>query len=396
MTESHAGIIQTRDQGAASAPLRARWLFVDGATSFGGHEVMLSRWLEELAAQRTVDAFLLARSGQLQQQGSRHATVMALPDAKRFGLLRDARTFVRHVLNIKPEVIIVAEGCPLAQARFVALARILGAKVFVYVPLVQTATSLGFGSGRVRDAIVRRLYSNLPHGWITLTNEQANDFRGWSGVRRPVLTLPNTVARAIESARIEIEHQSQRRLRIVVLGRVEAHQKGLDTLLDHLLRHPGLGERMTLSFVGAGPFEEHIRERLANDPALAQWVSLQPWSPTLEVLQAHDVLLMTSRYEGVPLVMLEAMAVGIPVVASDLPGTRAFLRRECLFEPGNMPAAFGCIEQLASSAIRTQIARRNRAAFESQASSAAFAVAVRSLTQELRTLARASLERRTA
>lgn len=395
MTESHAVSIPSHDQSATGAPSRSRWLFVDGAMSFGGHEVMLVRWLEELAAQRAVDAFLLARSAQLRQQAAAYAAVVALPEAN--SRLRDAATFIRRVLDLKPDLIVVAEGCLLAQARFVALGRLLGIKVLVYVPLVQTATSMGFGSGSIRDAIVRRWYANLPHGWITLTNEQTSDFRAWAGVRRPILVLPNTVARTIESAQIATtgEH-ANRRLRVVVLGRIEAQQKGLDTLFDYLIHHRELGERIALSFVGDGPYAGHIRERLANDADLARFVSLHAWSPTLEVLRTHDVLLMTSRYEGVPLVMLEAMAVGIPVVAPDLSGTRGFVSRECLFEAGNISAAFRCIEQLQSGVTRGQVAQRNRATFGSLASNAAFTAAVKSLTQELCAPTQTSLRRRSA
>ena len=39
------------------------WLFIDGASSFGGHEVMLLRWIEELLATGLVTPRLAARAG---------------------------------------------------------------------------------------------------------------------------------------------------------------------------------------------------------------------------------------------------------------------------------------------------------------------------------------------
>ena len=42
---------------------RLHWLLIDGATAFGGHEVMLMRFVEELAHQRRVVPHVLAREG---------------------------------------------------------------------------------------------------------------------------------------------------------------------------------------------------------------------------------------------------------------------------------------------------------------------------------------------
>ncbi len=395
------------DSAVASAAEAARWLFVDGASAFGGHEVMLLRWLEELASERATTKFLLARAGStLAREASRHAQVIELPPqragrlASMVGALRDTAAFVRAIFTIRPQVCVIAEGCLLAQPLFVLLARLLRQRVVVYVPLVQTSASMGFGSARVRDGLVRAIYAHAPHAWLTLTREQAQDFRAWAGVRRPILVLPNTVSSAIEhrgtcASRMPT-HAPGGRLRILVLGRIEAHQKGLDTLMEYLAAHPEFGARMNVTFVGSGPYEPSIRERLSSDPALAGWVSLRPWSPPIDALEAHDVLLMTSRYEGVPLVMLEAMALGVPVVAPDLDGTRTFLQRSELFPAQDMAAAFRILERMAASDVRRATAERNRATFAASASNAAFGIAVRALTQELRRLSSASLRQRSA
>ena len=401
MTEARAVPIAAADADTTNLPTQDRWLFVDGASDFGGHEVMLLRWLEELTAQRAITPILLAREGsQLAREGSAHAVVhtMRRTGSGLFSRLKqafgDAFRFAQVALQLKPQLCVVAEGCLLSQPVFAFVARLLGLRVVEYVPLMQTSTSMGFGSGRFRDAFVRRVYRRVLHGWIAITKMQADEFRAWAGVRRPIFVLPNTILRGIEN---EIRDQGvcdSQVLRVLVLGRIEAHQKGLDTLLSYLLENPSLSTRMQISFVGSGPFEATIRAQLTHDAALARWVSLRPWTPSIEALKEHDVLLMTSRYEGVPLVMLEAMAVGIPVVAPDLPGTRAFLDADSLFPVGAMPIAFDRVTRLMDPRVRTAQVSRNRQVFEQRASNAAFSGAVRTLTQQLRALGRA--QRRSA
>jgi glycosyltransferase involved in cell wall biosynthesis len=400
VSKSQSVAIPTSESDAlANAPDPERWLFIDAASTFGGHEVMLLRWLEELSQHR-ISAFLLARRGsQLRREGVRHAVVVELSAAGKgraarlIGALRDAMTLMRTAWRLKPAYCVVAEGCLLAQPLFVVLARLIGLRVLVYVPMLQTSASMGFGNGRLRDALVRHFYSKLPHAWVTITREQAHDFRQWAAVTQPIFVLENTVSRAIETAGAATvrdfgEANTQGRLRVIVLGRLEAHQKGLDLLLDHLCAHSELGRRLELSFVGNGPYESEIAQRLRLDASLARWVDLRPWSPTTDALRRSDVLLMTSRYEGVPLVMLEAMALGVPVIAPDFPGTREFIAPDYLFPAGDMRSAFERLERLENPEVRRQVSVHNREKFCARASNEAFTASVRTLTQQIRALNR--------
>jgi glycosyltransferase involved in cell wall biosynthesis len=61
-------------------------------------------------------------------------------------------------------------------------------------------------------------------------------------------------------------------------------------------------------------------------------VHLLPWTDEpARVLAAADALILPSRYEGVPLVMLEALACGRPVCATDRDGMRDWLPAEWRF-----------------------------------------------------------------
>ncbi|HZF15731.1 MAG TPA: glycosyltransferase family 4 protein [Steroidobacteraceae bacterium] len=384
---------------------RTRWLFVDGATDLGGHEVMLLRLLEELRLHGRVMPLLLCREGsRLANQSVTYQVEesLAAPGrgllgsgslARFVGAIRDTWCFAKVVLRIKPALCIVAEGCLLAQPVFVVAARLIGRRVVVYVPLVEPSRVLRFRRARMRDALVRRFYANLPDAWITITRAQAEDFAAWAGVRRPIFHLPNTVARRIdEMAQAHVpgdfrgEQGGWRRRRVLVLGRLEAHQKGLDILIDYLATRESLSDHLTLTFVGEGPFEFELRRRIQAVPSMGEWVSVRAWTNTVSVLKRHDVLLIPSRYEGVPLVMLEAMAMGVPVVASDLAGTRSFLPDSCLFVIGDFERAFEIVGTLGDPKISRPVIRRNASTYNVYASAHAFATSVRALTEDLRSL----------
>ncbi len=370
------------------------WLFVDGAQNFGGHEVMLLRWLQELYAQDRVCAMLLARAqSKLFAQGSAYAHTIALPmnvgsQSSRnifkifTAMMRDMRTFVSAYKRVRPTLVIVAEGCLLAQATFTVMSWLLRGKTIIYVPLVEPAKNMGFASGPLRDWLVRHLYRHLPTAWLTLSPPLATQLAAWTGIKQPVYVLPNALSSQIErvSGTNSIAH---RPLRVLVLGRLDAHQKNLDSLLGYLAQRPQLGQEMCISLVGEGPFGPQMKQFLEARPTLARWVVLKPWADTIEVMTQHDVLLLVSRYEGVPLVVLEAMALGLPVATTDLPGVRDLIAAECRFDFNDFEKAFTILHRLSLPHHRAKVIDDNLRAVYSRASGIEFARSVRNLTDVL-------------
>lgn len=84
--------------------------------------------------------------------------------------------------------------------------------------------------------------------------------------------------------------------------------------------------RMRLVLAGAGPEERMVRNAVA-ERGLTDQVIFAGHRPDPEALFAlADVALLASQREGLPRVVVQAMAAGIPVVASDLPGLNEVLR----------------------------------------------------------------------
>jgi glycosyltransferase involved in cell wall biosynthesis len=85
-----------------------------------------------------------------------------------------------------------------------------------------------------------------------------------------------------------------------------------------------LGVGFTMTMIGGGELEDDVRARI-RDLKLESRVRVTgplPREAALDHLRQSDVLLMASRWEGLPLAPLEAMAVGVVVVAPDIPALR--------------------------------------------------------------------------
>jgi glycosyltransferase involved in cell wall biosynthesis len=63
-----------------------------------------------------------------------------------------------------------------------------------------------------------------------------------------------------------------------------------------------------------------------------------PWCDPARLYQALDALVIPSRYEGLPLVMLEALSSGTAVLGSDRDGMKDLLPRQWRFKPNSPPA----------------------------------------------------------
>src|SRR5439155_1465277 len=126
---------------------------------------------------------------------------------------------------------------------------------------------------------------------------------------------PIDVARVTEEARSGERPYGGPGPHVVAAGRLEA-QKGFDLLLDAFARVRADGLGATLTILGDGPDREALAAR-AHRLGLGEAVRFAGFQPRpSRYFAAADLFVLSSRYEGLPNVVLEALAAGCPVVAS--------------------------------------------------------------------------------
>jgi glycosyltransferase involved in cell wall biosynthesis len=113
--------------------------------------------------------------------------------------------------------------------------------------------------------------------------------------------------------------------RIVAVGRL-CRQKGYDILMDAMPAVLQQAPDARLAILGEGPLEAELKQqsrRLRLDGAV-EFLGFQqnPWP----YVKHADVFVLPSRYEGLPNVLLEALALGRPAVVTDCPGAMREIR----------------------------------------------------------------------
>lgn len=109
-------------------------------------------------------------------------------------------------------------------------------------------------------------------------------------------------------------------IRLASVSRIDCHHKGLDVLLQALALLPATLPPWTLDLYGHGPDEVYLRD-------LTQWLGLQDrvrFRSSVDdiraVWQENHLLVLVSRYEGLGVSMLEALACGRPVLRTPYGG----------------------------------------------------------------------------
>ena len=188
---------------------------------------------------------------------------------------------------------------------------------------------------RQDEKIVRRF-----DRFVVLTREDAENW----GALPNLQVIPNA---ALEIP--QVQHAPGHK-RVIAVGRLD-YQKGFDRLLDAWALLPeALRKEWRLDIFGQGEWEDALKQQITRLGIGASAAVNKPTNRIFEEYAASDFLVMSSHYEGFPMVMIEAMAIGLPAVCFDfLCGPRDIIRSEengLMVREGDIPALSAAMQRV--------------------------------------------------
>jgi glycosyltransferase involved in cell wall biosynthesis len=328
-------------------------LFYDDSPVFGGHEVISLLGLEAVLTEFSGKVHFIAASANDKLCQKIAAIAEKYPQltleqvdwhSSKLEALRNQlqpsriKVLADRFRQLNPALVVAIQGNIEHSSLALHAARRAGISCISYIPVPHSNAEMGARLGALRDLFCAHLFK-LPDAFITITDEMAHLLKQ-QGAVAPIDIVYNGIdtnrfqngdaKTACEELGLPFE-----KIRVGVIGRIEFRQKQQHLLVQAIAIEPSLAASCHLVFAGDGPDTSALQDIIHQNYLSA---TVLPWCDPARLYQALDVLVIPSRYEGLPLVMLEALASGTAVLGSDRDGMKDLLLKEWRFEPNSSKA----------------------------------------------------------
>ncbi|MHA2070262.1 MAG: glycosyltransferase family 4 protein [Candidatus Thorarchaeota archaeon] len=190
-------------------------------------------------------------------------------------------------------------------------------------PVISAQHATMFQDSRLHNAYMYSVARNMLRAfdaYHVLNREDYATYARWG--LSPAYLIPN----GVDTKRFTpAPSKDDSQFTVLFAGRLD-YQKGVDTIIDALryLEHEKKNG-IVYKICGTGPMRADV-ERFADSRPNVHYLGYVPDDELVQLYKNASLFLMPSRRETFGLVAMEAMASGTPVVVTDIPGPRTFVR----------------------------------------------------------------------
>lgn len=216
----------------------------------------------------------------------------------------------RVVSQVQPDVILVCDDG--LKAFFLPSVLKTTAKM-VYERHVSKLISVGRGASFLKKTVAQLQFSFMNvlakryDKFVVLTNENKKEWplQNIEVISNPLSFYPNTSSSLLEK-------------KVIAVGK-QSHQKGYDLLLQAWQKVVAQQPEWHLEIYGKKDISEGLEVQASSLGIASQVRFFEPEKDIVAKYLSASVYVMSSRYEGFGMVLIEAMACGVPCVSFDCP-----------------------------------------------------------------------------
>jgi glycosyltransferase involved in cell wall biosynthesis len=290
---------------AATGGRTLRVAFYCDSHEIGGAEMSLANLLSALDPR--IEAVVLGTHSRIVEWVASHRKAVATVVLPPIGRKRDVRAIAAHyraIRRLRPDILHVSLNSPWAS-HWAILSGLAapGVRVVAVEQLPRPTASL-------RQRLLKRFTARRLAAQVAVGKRSADEVARLAGVPRSAI---RTIYNCVPELDLEPLPRPSNGPVVGSLGRLEP-QKGFDVLVRALPELPGV----TAVLVGEGSERDRL-VNVAESLDVAGQLVLTGWSEEARRhLTTFDVFVLPSRFEGFPLVLVEAMLAGLPIVATDV------------------------------------------------------------------------------
>lgn len=156
--------------------------------------------------------------------------------------------------------------------------------------------------------------------FIVLSHTDAQLFKENMGLSPTVIYNPLTLTPG--------EPCNPKAKKFLAIGRMVPLHKGFDILIKAFAQFAKINQEWVLDIVGEGSEKEKLQQ-LIHHYQLDNRIIIHPFTNHIQdYYSAASVYILSSRWEGMPLVLAEAMSHGLPIISSDIPISKELLNNQ--------------------------------------------------------------------